>query len=154
MWKEFREFAIRGNVIDMAVGIIVGAAFTAIVTSAVEDLIKGPLGLLTGGLDFGNRFLVLRDGSTAGPYATLLAAREAGAAVIAWGSFVNAVIGFVITAFVLFLIVRWMNRLRRPDTPPAPRTRACPFCTMNIDERATRCPHCTSHLEEAEPATP
>lgn len=147
MIEEFKEFAIKGNVVDMAVGIIIGAAFTTVVKSLVDDVIMPPIGLLTGGLDFADHFVVLNAGTPAPPYATLAAAREAGATVIAYGSFVNSIVAFLIVALVLFALVRWMNQLRRPDTPPAPTTRACPFCAMHIAQVASRCPHCTSAVE-------
>lgn len=120
MWKEFKEFAIKGNVMDLAIGVIIGAAFTAIVTSLVNDLINPILGLLTGGLDFSNRFLTLREGATPGPYATLDAAKAAGAVTLNVGLFLNALIGFLIIAFVIFLIVKGINRLRRQPQEVAP----------------------------------
>lgn len=147
MLKEFREFAIKGNVVDMAVGIILGAAFTAIVQSLANDVMMPVLGLMTGGLDFSNHFLLLEEGTSAGPYVTVEAAREAGATVLAWGKLVNAVLSFTMVAGALFFMVKWVNRLRRPDTPPAPHTRPCPFCRSHIDESASRCPHCTSEVE-------
>ena len=147
MWKEFREFAIRGNVVDMAVGIIVGAAFTTVVKSLVDDIVMPPLSLLTGHADFANRFVVLRPGGVPEPYASLAAAKQAGAVVLSYGQFLNVLASFLIVSFVLFLVVRWINRLRSPDTPPAPNTQVCPFCKTNIPSSATRCPACTSHLE-------
>ena len=154
MFKEFREFAIKGNVVDMAVGIMIGAAFSTMVKSLVDDVIMPPIGLLTGGLDFSSRFVVLQDGSTAAPSPSLEAAQEAGAVVLRWGLFVNATVSLLLVAMVLFFLVRWVNRLRRPETPPAPTTRACPFCRSHIDEVASRCPQCTSEVEpvKAEPA--
>lgn len=150
MLKEFKEFAVRGNVVDMAVGIIIGGAFGTIVSSLVNDVIMPPVGLLLGGVDFQDIFVVLREGSTAAPYASLAAAQEAGAVTINLGVFVNAVISFLIVAFAVFLLVRSMNRLQRSqdeggDTP-APTTRPCPYCTMDIAIEATRCPHCTSDV--------
>jgi large conductance mechanosensitive channel len=144
MLKEFKEFAIKGSVTDMAVGIIVGAAFTTVVKSLVDELIMPLLSLLTGGLDFADKFAVLRPGPTTGPYTTLAEARAGGATVLAYGSFINSVVAFLIVALVLFFVIRWMNRLRRPDTPPAPNTKACPFCKSAIDRNASRCPYCTS----------
>lgn len=154
MFKEFKEFAIKGNVVDMAIGIIIGAAFTAVVKSVVDDVLMGPLGMLTGGLDFTDQFFVLKDGPTAGPYPTLEAARAAGAVVVAWGMLINNIISFLIVAFVLFLVVRWINRLRRTEeAPPAPpSTRACPYCTSDISIKASRCPCCTSEVTPASPA--
>ncbi|HSM03231.1 MAG TPA: large-conductance mechanosensitive channel protein MscL [Longimicrobiales bacterium] len=150
MLKEFKEFAVRGNVVDMAVGIIIGGAFGTIVSSLVNDVIMPPVGLLLGGVDFQDIFFVLEEGTTAAPYATLEAAQEAGAVTINLGVFVNAMISFLIVAFAVFLLVRGMNRLQRSreeggDTP-APTTRPCPYCTMGIAIEATRCPHCTSDV--------
>ena len=146
MFKEFREFAMRGNVLDMAVGIIIGIAFGAIITSLVSDIIMPPIGLLLGRVDFSDLFLNLSGGS----YATLAAAKEAGAVTINYGVFVNSVINFIIIAFVLFLIVRSMNKLQRgEETPAEPTTKECPFCLSQVPIKATRCPHCTSQLKAA-----
>lgn len=146
MFKEFREFAMRGNVLDMAVGIIIGIAFGAVVTSLVNDIIMPPLGLALGRLDFSNLFINLSGGS----YTTLATAKEAGAVTINYGVFVNTVINFIIVAFVLFLIVRSMNRLkRREEIPAEPTTKECPFCLSQVPVKATRCPHCTSQLKAA-----
>jgi large conductance mechanosensitive channel len=146
MFKEFREFAMRGNVLDMAVGIIIGIAFGAIITSLVNDIIMPPLGLALGRVDFSNLFINLSGGS----YATLEAAKEAGAVTINYGVFVNSVINFIIIAFVLFLIVRSMNKLKRKEEAPAePTTKECPFCLSQIPIKATRCPYCTSQLKAA-----
>jgi large conductance mechanosensitive channel len=146
MFKEFREFAMRGNVLDMAVGIIIGVAFGAIVTSLVNDIIMPPIGLALGGIDFSNLFVNLSGGS----YASLSAAEEAGAVTINYGVFVNTVINFIIIAFVLFLVVRSMNKLRRKEeTPAEPTTKECPFCIAQIPIEATRCPHCTSQIKAA-----
>jgi large conductance mechanosensitive channel len=121
MIKEFREFIARGNVLDLAVGIIIGAAFTAIVNSLVGDVITPVIGLITGGVDFSNIFIVLKDGTPAGPYQTLMAAQAAGAVTVNIGLFLNAVINFLIVAFVIFLIIKQANRfLRKPEPPPAP----------------------------------
>jgi large conductance mechanosensitive channel len=144
MFKEFREFAMRRNVLDMAVGIIIGIAFGAIVTSLVNDVIMPPLGLLLGRVDFSNLFINLSGGS----YETLAAAEEAGAVTINYGVFVNSVINFIIVAFVIFLIVRSMNKLkRREETQAEPTTKECPFCLSQVPIKATRCPHCTSQLK-------
>lgn len=147
IFGEFKEFAIKGNVVDMAVALMIGAAFTAVVKSIVEDVVMPPIGYLTGGLNFTNRYYLLEAGDPGPPYASLAAAREAGANVLAYGRFGTQVITFLIVALVLFLAVRWMNRLRRPDTPPAPNTRACPYCFSVIDKQSTRCAFCTSEIE-------
>ena len=148
MLKEFKEFAMRGNVVDMAVGIIIGGAFGTIVKSLVEDVLMPPIGLLLGGVDFANFFLTLREGTAPGPYASLTAAREAGAVLISYGVFLNAVISFLIVAFAVFLLIKGINRLQREKeaAPAAPTTKECPFCASTIALKATRCPHCTSEL--------
>ena len=148
MLKEFREFAIKGNVVDMAVGIIIGAAFTTVVKTLVDEVIMPPIGLLTGGVDFSSKFWLLKDGTPGVPYASLDEAKKAGAVVLAYGQFINTVVSFLLVALVLFFIVRWINRLRRQDPPPAPSTKACPFCRSQIDIAASRCAHCTSTLEK------
>jgi large conductance mechanosensitive channel len=149
MWKEFKEFALRGNMVDMAVGIIVGAAFGAIVASLVADVIMPPIGLALGRVDFANLFVVLKQGTPAGPYASLGDAKAAGAVSINYGVFVNAVISFLIVAFAVLLIVRTINRLKRQaEAPPAVlTTKECPYCLSRIPLKATRCPHCTSELK-------
>jgi large conductance mechanosensitive channel len=150
MLKEFKEFAMRGNVIDMAVGIIIGAAFGTIVNSLVADVIMPPIGLLLGNIDFSNLFLVLKDGAkAAGPYASLAAAKEAGAVSINYGFFINTVISFLIVAFAIFLLIRGVNQLKRQEAaPPAvPTTKECPHCLSTIPIKATRCAHCTSELK-------
>jgi large conductance mechanosensitive channel len=148
MFKEFREFILRGNVLDMAVGIIIGAAFGTIVASLVNDVIMPPIGLLLGGVDFANLFVLLKAGSPAAPYASLADAQAAGAVTINYGVFINAVISFLIVAFVVFLLIRSINRLRREEeAPPAePTTKECPYCLSTIPIKATRCAHCTSEL--------
>jgi large conductance mechanosensitive channel len=146
MLKEFKEFAIRGNVVDMAVGIIIGGAFGTIVKSLVDDMLMPPIGLLLGGVDFANFFLVLRQGAKPGPYASLAEAKAAGAVSINYGLFVNNIISFVIVAFAVFLLVRTINRLRREEAPAAPNTKECLYCASVISIKATRCPHCTSQL--------
>jgi len=148
MLKEFKEFAMRGNVLDMAVGIIIGAAFGKIVSSLVNDLIMPPIGLLLGGVDFSEIYINLSGGS----YESLAAAKEAGAATINFGVFINTVLDFVIVAFAIFLLIRNVNRLKRKEEaapPPAPTTRDCPHCLSAIPIKATRCAHCTSQLEPA-----
>jgi large conductance mechanosensitive channel len=148
MFKEFKEFAVKGNVIDLAVGIVIGAAFTAIVNSLVADVIMPPIGLILGKVDFSNLFVALREGKAPGPYASLAAAKAAGAVTINIGLFVNAVISFVIVAFSVFLLVKGFNQLKREkEVAPAPvTTKECPKCLSVIPLRATRCPHCTSEL--------
>ena len=144
MLKEFKEFAMRGNVIDLAVGVIIGAAFGTIVKSLVDDIIMPPIGLLVGGLDFTNLFVSL----SGEHYASLAAAKAAGAPTINYGIFLNNVLNFVIVAFAIFLLVRQINRLKRetPVPPPAPTEKPCPYCISTIPLAATRCPHCTSEL--------
>jgi large conductance mechanosensitive channel len=147
MLKEFKEFAMRGNVLDMAIGIIIGAAFGKIVTSLVNDVIMPPIGLLLGSVDFSNLFINL----TGTPYASLEEAKAAGAATINYGLFINTVLDFIIVAFVIFLLVRQINRMKREEeAPPAePTTRDCPYCLSSIPIKATRCPNCTSELAAA-----
>jgi large conductance mechanosensitive channel len=146
MFKEFKEFAVKGNVIDMAVGIIIGAAFGTIVKSLVDDVIMPPIGLLLGNVDFSNIFVVLKESSKiAGPYASLAAAKAAGAVTLNIGVFLNTIISFVIVAFAIFLVVKQMNRLKKEADPT---TKDCPFCLSVIPVKATRCPHCTSELKK------
>lgn len=144
MLKEFREFALRGNAVDLAIGVIIGAAFGGIVTSLVNDILMPPIGKALGGADFSNFFVVLGPGQ----FPSLKAAKDAGAATLNYGIFLNTVINFVIIAFVLFAVVKVMNRLKRDEPAPAaaPTTKDCPFCATAIPLRATRCPHCTSGL--------
>lgn len=151
MLEEYKKFAVRGNVVDMAVGIIIGAAFNGVVQSLVKDVLTPPLGLLMGDVDFENLFVVLREGTPAAPYATLEAARSAGAVTINLGVFINAAISFLIVTFAVFLLVRYLNRLREPATAPepvAPSVKKCTFCLSDVPVGATRCPHCTSSLAE------
>jgi large conductance mechanosensitive channel len=149
MLKEFKEFAMRGNVIDMAVGIIIGAAFGTIVSSLVNDIIMPPIGLLLGDVDFSNLFLVLKHGKVAGPYHALAEAKAAGAVTFNYGVFINTVISFLIVAFAIFLLIRGINRLKRKQEapPPEPTTKECSYCLSVIPIKATRCPHCTSELK-------
>jgi large conductance mechanosensitive channel len=152
MLNEFKKFALRGNMVDMAVGIIIGGAFGTIVQSLVNDLIMPPLGLAIGGVDFADLFVLLRPGADgAPPYATLADAQAAGAVTLNYGLFINHVIAFLIVAWAVFVLVRGMNRLHRKDeeAPTAPTTRACPFCATDIPLAATRCPHCTSEVAPA-----
>jgi large conductance mechanosensitive channel len=146
MLKEFKEFAMRGNVLDMAVGIIMGAAFGKIVTSFVGDVLMPPMGLILGRVDFSNLFINLSGKS----YASLAEAKAAGAATLNVGLFINTVIDFVLVAFAIFLLVKQVNRLRRqPEVPAVPTTRECLYCLSSIPIKATRCPHCTSELKAA-----
>jgi large conductance mechanosensitive channel len=147
VFREFREFAMRGNVVDLAVGIIIGAAFGKIITSLVNDLLMPPIGLLLGRVDFSNLFINL----SGQPYASLAEARAAGAPTINYGIFLNSVIDFLIVAIAIFLLVRSINRLtrERERAPEAPTTKDCPFCFSAIPLRATRCPQCTSALQAA-----
>lgn len=151
MLKEFREFAVKGNVVDMAVGIIIGAAFGTIATSLVNDVIMPPIGLLMGKVDFANLFLVLREGTAPLPYASVADAQKAGAVTLNYGKFLNTVINFLIVSFAVFFLVRNINRLKREQEalPAAPTTRECPHCLSVIPLKATRCGHCTSELKGA-----
>ena len=149
MFKEFREFAVRGNVVDLAVGLILGASFGAIVKSAVDDLLMPAIGLLTGGVDFADQFALLKQGTPPGPYVSLEQAKTAGAVTVNYGVFLNNVIGFLLVAFAVFLLVRVINRLRREEPPPAPNSKSCPYCATEIPAAAVRCPHCTSELPKA-----
>ncbi len=149
MLKEFKEFAMRGNVVDMAVGIVIGAAFGTVVKSLVADIIMPPIGLLLGNVDFSNLFFLLKAGKTAGPYASLAAAQAAGAVTINIGVFINTIISFIIVAFAVFLVIRGINRLQREKEPASVTTKECPRCLSTIPLNATRCPHCTSELGTA-----
>jgi large conductance mechanosensitive channel len=148
MFKEFKEFAMRGNVVDMAVGIVIGAAFGKIVSSLVADLLMPPIGFLLGGVDFSNLFAVIKEGKVAGPYNALADAQAAGAVTINYGMFINQIVSFTIVAFALFLVVKAMNSVRREAPAPAaaPTTKDCPQCAMSIPIAAKRCPHCTSQI--------
>jgi large conductance mechanosensitive channel len=148
MFKEFKDFAMRGNVVDMAVGIVIGAAFGTIVKSFVDDVLMPPIGMLTGGVDFSNLFAVLKEGSPAGPYAALADAQAAGAVTVNIGLFVNTVISFLIVAFAVFMVIKAMNTMKRKEEAPsaAPATKSCQFCQTEIPIKATRCPNCTSQL--------
>lgn len=142
MLNEFKQFIMRGNVLDLAIGIIIGGAFGKIVSSLVDDIIMPPIGLLLGKVDFTNLFLPL-DGNT---YASLAAAKAAGAATWNYGLFINTLINFMIISFAIFLIIKQVNRLQKPAPAEAPKTKACPYCQTDIPLNATRCPHCTSQL--------
>ncbi|MBE0606895.1 MAG: large-conductance mechanosensitive channel protein MscL, partial [Deltaproteobacteria bacterium] len=149
--KEFKEFAMRGNVVDMAVGIIIGAAFGVIIGSLVADVLMPPIGLLLGNVDFANLFVVLKEGTTAGPYATVAAAKAAGAVTLNYGMFLNTVVNFLIVAFAIFFLIRGMNSMKKKEeaAPAAPTTKECPHCVSTIPIKATRCGHCTSELKAA-----
>ena len=149
MFKEFKEFAMRGNVVDMAVGIIIGAAFGAIVKSLVDDVLMPVIGLLMGNVDFANFFFVLKAGKVPGPYATLAEAKAASAVILSYGLFINSIVTFLIVAFAVFLLVKQINALKRQEEAPpaAPTTKECPFCLSMVPLKATRCPHCTSELK-------
>jgi len=150
MWKEFKEFAVKGNALDLAIGVIIGAAFTGIVNSLVKDIIMPPIGLITGGLDFSNKFIVLKaakDGTTSFP--SLDAATKAGATTWNYGNFTTLVINFIIVAFAVFMLVRAINQMKRPKPGAPPVVKDCPRCTKTIPINAMRCPECTSELEGA-----
>jgi len=153
MLKDFREFIMRGSVVDMAVGIIIGAAFGTIVSSLVADIIMPPISLALGKVDFTNLFVLLKKGATAGPYLSLSQAQAAGAVTENYGRFVNTVFTFLIIAFVIFLLIRSINNMRRrmeaPKAAAAPTTKDCPYCVSKIPLKATRCPNCTSQLQPA-----
>ena len=142
MFKEFKEFAMRGNVLDMAIGIIIGAAFGKIVSSLVADIMMPPIGLILGNVDFSSLFLNL----SGQEFASLAEAQKAGAATINYGVFLNALINFVIVAFAIFMLVRGVNRLQKQPAPPAPTEKECPHCLSKIPLKATRCAHCTAQL--------
>ncbi|MFH1681051.1 MAG: large conductance mechanosensitive channel protein MscL [Candidatus Eisenbacteria bacterium] len=147
MFKEFKEFAMRGNVVDMAVGIIIGGAFGGIVASLVKDVLMPPIGLLLGNVDFSNLFIVLKGGGR--EFASLAEASEAGAVTLNYGIFINTIISFLIVAFAVFLLIRNINRLKRQEEAPpaAPTTRECPHCLSTIAIKARRCAFCTSAIE-------
>ena len=145
MLQEFKKFAMRGNVVDMAVGIIIGAAFGKIVSSVVSDVLMPPLGLLLGNVNFSSLFITLKGG----PFASLQAAQAAGAPTINYGVFINTVIDFIIVAFVIFLLIKAMNKMQRPEPAAAPATKTCPECLSDIPIKATRCAHCAVVLAKA-----
>ena len=150
MLEEFKAFALRGNVLDLAVGIIIGGAFGTIVKSLVDDVIMPPIGLALGNVDFADLFVLLKSGLKAPPpYATVADAHAAGAVTVNYGNFINNVVTFLIVAFAVFLVVRMANRLMPQDANAAPTTKDCPYCRMAIPVSASRCPHCTSDLKAA-----
>lgn len=151
MINEFKAFVMRGNVVDMAVGIIIGGAFGAIVSGLVSYVLMPPLGLLIGGVDFSNLFAVLKEGATPGPYAALADAQAAGAVTLAYGLWFNSIISFLIVAFAVFLLIKGMNNMKKKEEPPAatPTTKECGFCFTTISIKATKCPNCTSALAKA-----
>jgi large conductance mechanosensitive channel len=143
MLQEFKEFVMRGNVVDLAIGVVIGAAFGKIVTSFVEDVLMPPIGLLLGNVDFSNLFINLSGGS----YPSVAAAKAAGAATLNYGIFFNNILNFLIIAFAIFMLIKQINRLQKPAAAPAPTTKDCPQCLMAIPMKATRCGHCTSELK-------
>lgn len=146
MWKDFKKFIMQGNVINLAIGIIIGIAFGAIINSFVNDVIMPPIGLALGKVDFSNLLVVLRQGSTAGPYLSLAAAKAAGAVTLNYGLFINTIISFLIIAIVLFFIVKAMSNMQKKEVEKIV-TKQCPYCFTTIDIKATRCPNCTSELK-------
>ena len=150
--KEFRDFAVKGNVIDLSVAVVLGGAFGAIVNSIVKDIIMPPIGLLLGGVDFSNLYIILKQGDPAGPYASLTNAQEAAAVTLNYGLFLSSLVTFLIIALVMFLLVKSIGRMQKAVKkdeailPPAPTTKECPYCYSEISIKASRCPHCTSQL--------
>jgi len=151
MFKEFKEFAMRGSVVDMAVGIIIGASFGTIVNSLVADVIMPPIGMILGNVDFSNLFFVLKQGAQPGPYASIANAKTAGAVTVNYGLFLNTIISFIIVAFAMFILIRGINQLKKKEEtpPPALSTKECPYCLSTIPVKAVRCGHCTSELKTA-----
>jgi large conductance mechanosensitive channel len=149
MWKEFKEFAIKGNAVDLAIGVVIGAAFGAVVASLVKDIIMPPIGLVTGGLDFSNKFLLLKAAPGGATFATPAEAAKAGAVTWNYGSFITVVISFLIISFCIFLVVKAMNKMKRPAPDKEPVSKDCPACAMTIPIKAMRCPHCTTELAGA-----
>jgi large conductance mechanosensitive channel len=145
MFKEFKEFAMKGNVVDMAVGIIIGAAFGTIVKSLVDDILMPPVGLLLGNVDFSDLFFVIKEGTAAGPYATLAQAKAVAAVTLNYGQFINVMVSFLIVSFAVFLLVRGINKFRKAAEP---KTKDCPYCLSPVPIKAVRCGHCTSELPQ------
>jgi large conductance mechanosensitive channel len=147
MWNDFKAFVMRGNVLDLAVGVIIGAAFGTVVKSLVDDVIMPPIGLAIGGVDFSNLFVVLKEGATnPAPYASLADAKAAGAVTLNYGAFINTIITFLIVALAVFMLVRMVSKLHKQPAPPPPDTKSCPQCATSIPIAAKRCPNCTSQL--------
>lgn len=147
MLKEFKAFALKGNMVDLAIGIILGIAFGVVIQSLVKDILMPPIGLLLGNVDFSNWFIVLKEGTTPGPYFTIDQAQKAGAVTMNIGLFINALIGFIIVAFAVFMVVKALKRMEKEEVKaPVAGVRKCPYCYSSIDEHATRCPNCTSDL--------
>ena len=147
MWTEFKEFAVKGNALDLAIGVIVGAAFGSIVTSLVKDIIMPPISVVTGGLDFSNKFVVLKAGKDgASSFTNVADAIKAGAVTWNYGNFITLLINFLIVAFCIFLVVKAVNKLNRPEPASDPVAKDCPACAMSIPYKAKRCPHCTTEL--------
>lgn len=147
MWSDFKAFIMRGNVLDLAVGVIIGASFGTVVKSMVDDVIMPPIGLAIGGVDFSNLFVVLKEGATAAaPYASLAEAKAAGAVTMNYGAFINTIITFLIVALAVFMLVRIVTKLHKQPAPPPPDTKSCPQCATAIPLAAKRCPNCTSQL--------
>ena len=151
MFKDFKAFVMRGNVVDMAVGIVIGAAFATIVQSFVKDVIMPPIGLLLGDVDFTDMFAVLKQGEVPGPYVTLADAQAAGAVTLNWGVFITTIVTFLIIAFAIFMVIRALSNMQRKEeeAPAEPTTKECPHCFTVIPIKATRCPACTSQLQES-----
>jgi large conductance mechanosensitive channel len=145
--KEFKDFILRGNVVDMAVGIVIGVAFGTVINSAVNDMIMPPIGLLLGKVNFANLFVVLRNGTTPPPYSTVAVANEAGAVTLNYGIFINAIISFIIIALVVYSIIKMMNRFNKKEEAKSPELKECPYCFSLINIKATKCPYCTSDLQ-------
>ncbi|MEQ8352092.1 MAG: large conductance mechanosensitive channel protein MscL [Leptospiraceae bacterium] len=149
IFREFKEFAVKGNAVEMAIGIMLGAAFTSVVKSLVSDILMPPLGLMLGGVDFSNLYWVLSQGKNPGPYATLALAQKEGAVTINYGVFINSALSFLIVAIVLFFVIRTMNGLRREEEPATASAAPCPECRQSISLEATRCPYCTSRIKRS-----
>ncbi|GHT39023.1 large-conductance mechanosensitive channel [Bacteroidia bacterium] len=147
IFNEFKTFAMRGNVIDMAVGIIIGAAFGKIVDSLVKDILMPPIGFILGRVDFSNLFITIKDGAVAGPYNSVTAAQAAGAVTINYGNFINATISFIIVAFAIFILIKAINQIKAKEEVPPPSAKDCPFCFTAINIKAKKCPACTADLK-------